>query len=71
VNAGRIYISRDVVFDEAVFPFEKLHDNVGAYLLNLGMNMILPTWLIFLLLIVCLVIFLLFHRLHHTNGILL
>jgi hypothetical protein len=32
VNTGRIYISRDVVFDEAVFPFEKLHDNAGAYL---------------------------------------
>lgn len=29
---GRIYISRDVVFDENVFPFSELHDNAGARL---------------------------------------
>lgn len=29
---GRVYISRDVVFDEEVFPFTKLHSNVGARL---------------------------------------
>lgn len=29
---GRIYISRDVVFDEEIFPFSKLHDNAGARL---------------------------------------
>jgi hypothetical protein len=28
----RIYISRDVVFDENIFPFSKLHHNVGARL---------------------------------------
>jgi histone deacetylase 1/2 len=32
VSTGRIYISRDVVFDEKVFPFEHLHPNVGALL---------------------------------------
>ena len=29
---GRIYISRDVVFDEHVFPFASLHPNAGARL---------------------------------------
>jgi hypothetical protein len=29
---GRIYISRDVVFDESVYPFAKLHPNTGARL---------------------------------------
>jgi hypothetical protein len=32
VSTGRIYISRDVVFDENVFPFASLHPNVGALL---------------------------------------
>jgi hypothetical protein len=32
VNSGRIYISRDVVFDEQVFPFASLHPNAGAQL---------------------------------------
>lgn len=27
-----VFISRDVVFDEEVFPFSALHSNVGAYL---------------------------------------
>jgi hypothetical protein len=27
-----VYISRDVVFYEAIFPFEKLHDNAGRRL---------------------------------------
>jgi hypothetical protein len=27
---GRVYISRDVVFDESVFPFSSLHPNAGA-----------------------------------------
>jgi hypothetical protein len=31
-NTGRIYISRDVVFDENIFPFSKLHKNAGAKL---------------------------------------
>lgn len=31
-SAGRVYISRDVVFDESVFPFAKLHPNAGARL---------------------------------------
>jgi hypothetical protein len=32
VSTGRIYISRDVVFDENVFPFASLHPNAGAIL---------------------------------------
>jgi histone deacetylase 1/2 len=32
VSSGRVYISRDVVFDEAVFPFKSLHPNAGALL---------------------------------------
>lgn len=32
VSTGRVYISRDVVFDESVFPFESLHPNAGAIL---------------------------------------
>lgn len=31
-KTGRIYISRDVVFDEDVFPFSSLHPNAGAWL---------------------------------------
>jgi hypothetical protein len=29
---GRIYISRDVTFDEHIYPFASLHPNVGARL---------------------------------------
>ncbi len=32
VSTGRIYISRDVVFDENIFPFTELHANAGARL---------------------------------------
>jgi hypothetical protein len=32
VSSGRVYISRDVVFDEAVFSFKLLHPNAGALL---------------------------------------
>jgi hypothetical protein len=32
VSTGRIYISRDVVFDENVYPFQFLHPNAGAQL---------------------------------------
>jgi histone deacetylase 1/2 len=32
VSSGRVYISRDVVFDETEFPFSKLHPNAGARL---------------------------------------
>ena len=32
VSTGRIYISRDVIFDETIFPFAKLHSNAGALL---------------------------------------
>ncbi|WVZ48786.1 hypothetical protein U9M48_000195 [Paspalum notatum var. saurae] len=32
ISTGRVYISRDVVFDEKVFPFAKLHPNAGALL---------------------------------------
>jgi hypothetical protein len=31
-SVGRVYISRDVVFDEHVFPFAVLHPNAGAQL---------------------------------------
>jgi hypothetical protein len=31
---GRVYISRDVIFDESVFPFSELNLNVGAQLRN-------------------------------------
>jgi hypothetical protein len=32
VAGGRVHISRDVVFDETVFPFSKLNPNVGVHL---------------------------------------
>jgi hypothetical protein len=32
ISSGRVYISRDVVFDETEFPFSKLHPNAGARL---------------------------------------
>uniref|UniRef100_A0A0E0FBI9 Retroviral polymerase SH3-like domain-containing protein n=1 Tax=Oryza meridionalis TaxID=40149 RepID=A0A0E0FBI9_9ORYZ len=32
VPTGRVYISRDVVFDETIFPFFELHANAGARL---------------------------------------
>jgi hypothetical protein len=32
VSTGCVYISRDVVFDENVFPFQGLHPNAGALL---------------------------------------
>ena len=32
ISTGRVYISRDVVFDESVFPFKNLHPNAGARL---------------------------------------
>lgn len=32
VSTGRVYISRDFVFDETVFPFAHLHPNAGALL---------------------------------------
>jgi hypothetical protein len=32
VATGRVYISRDVVFHESVFPFEKYHSNADARL---------------------------------------
>jgi histone deacetylase 1/2 len=31
-NTGRVYISRDVVFDETIFPFQYLHTSAGALL---------------------------------------
>jgi hypothetical protein len=31
-NTDRVYISRDVIFYEQVFPFEDLHENAGAKL---------------------------------------
>jgi hypothetical protein len=32
ISTGRVYISRDVTFDESIFPFSKLHENAGARL---------------------------------------
>jgi hypothetical protein len=32
ISTGRVYISRDVVFDEDVLPFARLHPNAGARL---------------------------------------
>jgi hypothetical protein len=32
VIGGRVYISRDVIFDETIYPFAKLNPNVGARL---------------------------------------
>jgi hypothetical protein len=32
VATGRVYISRDVMFDKSVFPFSALHPNAGAKL---------------------------------------
>ena len=34
ISSGRIYISRDVIFDETIFPFAKLHDNAGICLIS-------------------------------------
>ena len=31
-STGRVYVSRDVVFDESVYPFSQLHPNAGARL---------------------------------------
>ena len=31
-STGRIYVSRDVVFDETIYPFSELHSNAGARL---------------------------------------
>jgi hypothetical protein len=32
ISTGRVYISRDVVFDETIFPFSMLHPNADARL---------------------------------------
>ena len=32
VSTGRVYISRDVVIDESIFPFAQLNPNAGALL---------------------------------------
>ena len=32
ISTGHVYISRDIVFDETVFPFASLHSNAGALL---------------------------------------
>jgi hypothetical protein len=44
VSTGHIYISRDVVFDENIFLFAKLHPNAGARLR--GEILLLPSSLI-------------------------
>lgn len=42
IATDRIYISRDVVFDETVFPFADLHPNVGS-LLHSEISLLPPT----------------------------
>jgi histone deacetylase 1/2 len=32
ISSGRVYISPDVIFDEAIFPFSELHEDAGARL---------------------------------------
>jgi hypothetical protein len=32
ISTGRLYISRDVTFDESIFPFSQLHPNAEAFL---------------------------------------
>lgn len=32
ISSGRVYISRDVVFDETIFPFDDFHPNAGQQL---------------------------------------
>jgi hypothetical protein len=32
MSKGRLYISRDIIFDETVFPFALLHSIAGAQL---------------------------------------
>ena len=44
VSSGRIYISRDVVFDESIFPFSKLNPNAGACL-HSELNLLPPNLL--------------------------
>jgi hypothetical protein len=41
IAEGRVYISHDVVFDETVYPFQKLNPNVGTRLQ--GEILLLPT----------------------------
>lgn len=45
VSTGRVYISRDVIFDENIFPFTKLHPNAGALLRSeiLSFSHLLPS----------------------------
>jgi hypothetical protein len=44
VASGRVYVSRDVIFDENIFPFSKLHSNAGARL-RAEINLLDPTLL--------------------------
>jgi hypothetical protein len=44
IPTGYVYISRDVIFDENVFPFAHLHSNVGAHL-QTEINLLPPTLL--------------------------
>jgi hypothetical protein len=48
VSSGRVYISRDVTFDESIFPFSTLHSNAGACLRSdislLPPNLLNPTY---------------------------
>jgi hypothetical protein len=42
ISTGRVYISRDVIFDEEIFPFAKLHPNAGARFCS-KINRLYPT----------------------------
>jgi hypothetical protein len=44
IPMGRVYISRDVIFDENNFPFANLHSNAGARL-QFEMLLLPPTLL--------------------------
>lgn len=41
IPTGLVYISRDVIFDENVFPFSSLHSNAGARL-RTEISLLLP-----------------------------
>lgn len=49
ITTGQVYISRDVIFDESIYPFRDLHSNVGAKLrseiINLSPSLLNPTYL--------------------------
>jgi histone deacetylase 1/2 len=67
ISSGRVYVSRDVVFDETEFPFSKLHSNAGhtsgkkflffllIFLIPPSRNNMVIMWLIYLTILMHLV----------------